>query len=227
MTSAVLILSMLPVALKLGDGGEMRAPLGAVLVGGMATSTFLSLLYVPVAYTYFDSLGTLFGQDVLFQAADAIPPAQRPADRRPPTPGLSTAGGWCLTARCRARRGSAWSAPPAPPAGSGPQPGTHATPEPLVGSGAAKGTIIMENIIVRLVVTLHDSPLTEAISQMLGPLVVALVGTLMRPAFCGASSTRSVTEGVACLDRRFITDPQPADAFHSRVAAKLFAIYHR
>ncbi|MCC7370343.1 MAG: efflux RND transporter permease subunit [Chloroflexi bacterium] len=62
MTSAVLILSMIPVALKWGDGGEMRAPLGAVLVGGMATSTFLSLLYVPVAYTYFDSLSTLLGR---------------------------------------------------------------------------------------------------------------------------------------------------------------------
>jgi HAE1 family hydrophobic/amphiphilic exporter-1 len=49
MTSAVLILSMLPVALKLGDGGESRAPLGAVLVGGMLTSTVLSLLFVPVS----------------------------------------------------------------------------------------------------------------------------------------------------------------------------------
>ena len=62
MTSAVLILSMLPVALKLGDGGAGRAPLGAVLVGGMTTSTFLSLLYVPVAYTYFDSFGSLVGR---------------------------------------------------------------------------------------------------------------------------------------------------------------------
>jgi hypothetical protein len=62
MTSLVLILSMLPVALKLGDGGEVRAPIGAVLVGGMATSTVLALLYVPVAYTYFDSLGTLLGR---------------------------------------------------------------------------------------------------------------------------------------------------------------------
>ena len=57
MTSAVLIFSMLPVALKLGEGGEGRAPLGAVLVGGMTTSTLLSLVYVPVAYTYFDSFG--------------------------------------------------------------------------------------------------------------------------------------------------------------------------
>ncbi|MCC7369530.1 MAG: efflux RND transporter permease subunit [Chloroflexi bacterium] len=57
MTSAVLIFSMLPVALKLGEGGEGRAPLGAVLVGGMLTNTLLSLVYVPVAYTYFDSFG--------------------------------------------------------------------------------------------------------------------------------------------------------------------------
>ncbi|MCC7103740.1 MAG: efflux RND transporter permease subunit [Chloroflexi bacterium] len=62
MTSAVLILSMLPVALKLGEGGEERAPLGAVIVGGMATSTLLSLLFVPVAYTYFDSFQALLGR---------------------------------------------------------------------------------------------------------------------------------------------------------------------
>ncbi len=62
MTSAVLVISMLPVALKLGDGGEQRAPLGAVLVGGMTTSTFLSLLYVPVAYTYFDSFQSLLAR---------------------------------------------------------------------------------------------------------------------------------------------------------------------
>jgi CheY-like chemotaxis protein len=62
MTSAVLILSMLPVSLELGGSGSGRAPLGAVLVGGMTTSTFLSLLYVPVAYTYFDSFGNLIGR---------------------------------------------------------------------------------------------------------------------------------------------------------------------
>jgi HAE1 family hydrophobic/amphiphilic exporter-1 len=62
MTSAVLIFSMLPVALALSDSSSGRAPLGAVLVGGMATSTVLSLLYVPVAYTYFDSLSKLGGK---------------------------------------------------------------------------------------------------------------------------------------------------------------------
>lgn len=67
MTSLVLILSMLPVALKLGEGGEVRAPIGAVLVGGMATSTILALLYVPVAYTYFDGLGQMLGRLVSFR----------------------------------------------------------------------------------------------------------------------------------------------------------------
>jgi multidrug efflux pump subunit AcrB len=62
MTSAVLIFSMLPVAMALSDSASGRAPLGAVLVGGMATSTLLSLLYVPVAYTYFDSLSKLGGK---------------------------------------------------------------------------------------------------------------------------------------------------------------------
>jgi hypothetical protein len=64
MTSVVLVLSMLPVAMQTGEGGEVRAPIGAILVGGMSTSTFLSLLYVPVAYTYFDSFGA--GMSKLF-----------------------------------------------------------------------------------------------------------------------------------------------------------------
>jgi hydrophobic/amphiphilic exporter-1 (mainly G- bacteria), HAE1 family len=83
MTSAVLILSMLPVALKLGDGGEMRAPLGAVLVGGMTTSTILSLLYVPVAYTYFDSLSALFGRLFSFKLRLPFRPRSSDRDRRP------------------------------------------------------------------------------------------------------------------------------------------------
>ena len=92
MTSAVLILSMLPVALKLGDGGEIRAPLGAVLVGGMATSTFLSLLYVPVAYTYFDSFGVLMGKMFSFKLRL---PFRRRATATPTAPGSGqpTSGG--------------------------------------------------------------------------------------------------------------------------------------
>lgn len=94
MTSAVLILSMLPVALKLGDGGELRAPLGAVLVGGMATSTLLSLVFVPVSYTYFDSFQSWLGRSLRWWPRLASlqhilrsrvhRPAREPADQLPP-----------------------------------------------------------------------------------------------------------------------------------------------
>ncbi|MFN0074520.1 MAG: efflux RND transporter permease subunit [Chloroflexota bacterium] len=56
MTSLTLILGLMPVALRLGDGGELRAPLAAVIIGGMVSSTVLTLLFVPVSYTYFDGL---------------------------------------------------------------------------------------------------------------------------------------------------------------------------
>jgi hydrophobic/amphiphilic exporter-1 (mainly G- bacteria), HAE1 family len=56
MTSATLVLSLLPVALQLGEGGELRAPLAAVVIGGMISSTILTLVFVPVSYTYFDGL---------------------------------------------------------------------------------------------------------------------------------------------------------------------------
>jgi HAE1 family hydrophobic/amphiphilic exporter-1 len=92
MTSAVLVLSMLPVALKLGDGGEIRAPIGAVLVGGMTTSTFLSLLFVPVVYTYFDSLQQLIIRVVSWRPVFGRPrgtghPEGQPAklERHPPS----------------------------------------------------------------------------------------------------------------------------------------------
>ena len=76
--------------MKLGEGGEGRAPLGAVLVGGMLTNTLLSLVYVPVAYTYFDSLGAWIVR--LFRREPTLPAwrrrVQRAVDgRHPPTDG--------------------------------------------------------------------------------------------------------------------------------------------
>ncbi|HYU21102.1 MAG TPA: efflux RND transporter permease subunit, partial [Chloroflexota bacterium] len=59
MTSATLVLALLPVALQLGEGGELRAPLAVVIIGGMVSSTILTLVFVPVSYTYFDGLQRL------------------------------------------------------------------------------------------------------------------------------------------------------------------------
>ena len=45
---------------KFQAGAESRAPLAVVVLGGVATSTLLTLLVVPVMYTYFDDLQGLF-----------------------------------------------------------------------------------------------------------------------------------------------------------------------
>jgi HAE1 family hydrophobic/amphiphilic exporter-1 len=54
MTTLAMIFGMLPLALGLGQGAEMRAPLGRAVIGGLITSTFLTLLVVPVVYALFD-----------------------------------------------------------------------------------------------------------------------------------------------------------------------------
>ncbi len=57
MTTMAMIFGMLPMALGLGDGGEIQAPMGRAVIGGVITSTLLTLIVVPVAYTYLDNLG--------------------------------------------------------------------------------------------------------------------------------------------------------------------------
>jgi HAE1 family hydrophobic/amphiphilic exporter-1 len=54
MTTCALILAMLPLAFKLGEGGGWRSPLAVTVIGGLVTSTFLPLLVVPAVYTIVD-----------------------------------------------------------------------------------------------------------------------------------------------------------------------------
>ncbi len=56
MTTAAMIFGMLPLALGLGESGETQAPMGRAIIGGVVTSTLLTLLVVPVIYTYLDRL---------------------------------------------------------------------------------------------------------------------------------------------------------------------------
>jgi HAE1 family hydrophobic/amphiphilic exporter-1 len=58
MTTLAMIFGMLPIALALGEGGGFRAPMARAVIGGLITSTMLTLVVVPVAYTYFDDFGT-------------------------------------------------------------------------------------------------------------------------------------------------------------------------
>ncbi|MGZ5081169.1 MAG: efflux RND transporter permease subunit, partial [Usitatibacter sp.] len=57
MTTMAMIFGMLPMAIGLSDGGEQNAPMGRAVIGGIITSTLLTLVVVPVLYTYLDSLG--------------------------------------------------------------------------------------------------------------------------------------------------------------------------
>ncbi len=57
MTTLAMIFGMLPLALALGAGAEMRAPMARAVVGGLITSTFLTLLVVPVMYSVLDDFG--------------------------------------------------------------------------------------------------------------------------------------------------------------------------
>jgi multidrug efflux pump subunit AcrB len=45
---------MLPIALGFGAGAELRAPMAVAIIGGLITSTALSLIVIPVTYTIFD-----------------------------------------------------------------------------------------------------------------------------------------------------------------------------
>ncbi|MEH1824168.1 MAG: efflux RND transporter permease subunit [Nostoc sp.] len=54
MTTASTILGMLPIALGLGAGSELRSPMAVAIAGGLVTSTILSLIVVPVVYTVLD-----------------------------------------------------------------------------------------------------------------------------------------------------------------------------
>jgi len=59
MTTCTMTFSMIPLALKLEEGAESRAPMAVVLLGGLTTSTLLTLVLVPVMYTYLDQLSRL------------------------------------------------------------------------------------------------------------------------------------------------------------------------
>jgi HAE1 family hydrophobic/amphiphilic exporter-1 len=58
MTTFAMIFGMFPVALALGEGGETRAPMAVAVMGGLITSTALTLVVVPVVYTIMDRFST-------------------------------------------------------------------------------------------------------------------------------------------------------------------------
>jgi len=56
MTTSAMVMGMVPLALGLGEGGEQSAPMAHAVIGGVVTSTLLTLVVVPVIFTYLDDL---------------------------------------------------------------------------------------------------------------------------------------------------------------------------
>jgi HAE1 family hydrophobic/amphiphilic exporter-1 len=78
MTTFALIAGMLPVAFGQGEGAQFRAPLGVAVIGGVITSTFLTLLVIPTGYEILDewrhALGRWFGMEPKQMTAEhAVP----------------------------------------------------------------------------------------------------------------------------------------------------------
>jgi multidrug efflux pump subunit AcrB len=62
MTSIAMGAGMLPIALGLSGDSSFRAPMAVAVIGGLITSTLLSLLVIPAAYTLLHDVGEWFGK---------------------------------------------------------------------------------------------------------------------------------------------------------------------
>jgi len=91
MTTIAMIGGMLPSAIGTGSGGEFRAPMAIAVIGGLASSTLLSLVFVPAVFAVMDDIGRgvwrFFGRfvgptdetDTQVQHAAVAPPRTLPA----------------------------------------------------------------------------------------------------------------------------------------------------
>ncbi|ODS33629.1 MAG: acriflavin resistance protein [Candidatus Scalindua rubra] len=61
MTTLTTVLGMFPMALGIGEGGELYQPLAVVVIGGLSVSTLLTLVFIPIMYCFFDDIQDLFG----------------------------------------------------------------------------------------------------------------------------------------------------------------------
>ncbi|WP_368564747.1 efflux RND transporter permease subunit [Acinetobacter bereziniae] len=73
MTTLAMGAGMLPIALGIGTDPSFRAPMAISVIGGLITSTFLSLLVIPVVYTFIDDI-----HNILFRRNKTTKPSEAP-----------------------------------------------------------------------------------------------------------------------------------------------------
>jgi hydrophobic/amphiphilic exporter-1 (mainly G- bacteria), HAE1 family len=73
MTTLAMIFGMVPLAFALTEGSEQRAPMGQAVIGGVITSSLLTLVVVPVTYCFMDDLAQWFKRRFRRRAQVAVP----------------------------------------------------------------------------------------------------------------------------------------------------------
>jgi HAE1 family hydrophobic/amphiphilic exporter-1 len=68
MTTVAMSAGMLPIALGLGSGSEFRKPMAIAVIGGLMTSTLLSLVFIPVMFVIVDTIGEWIGKRLNIRA---------------------------------------------------------------------------------------------------------------------------------------------------------------
>jgi hydrophobic/amphiphilic exporter-1 (mainly G- bacteria), HAE1 family len=89
MTTVAMIAGMVPVALARGDGAETRVPMAIVIIGGLITSTLLTLGVVPVVYSILDGLRSRFIHEPAHGAKVVPLPSTPSSPERVPPAGVA------------------------------------------------------------------------------------------------------------------------------------------
>jgi len=79
MTTLAMVFGMLPLALGLGEGATQRAPMAHAVIGGLISSTLLTLVVVPVVLVYIDRL-SLWATRRFSRSADEMAREHKPAE---------------------------------------------------------------------------------------------------------------------------------------------------
>jgi multidrug efflux pump subunit AcrB len=80
MTSAAMVLGMLDTAFSQGSGSEFRSPMAMGVIGGVISSTFLTLIVLPVFYLFMEWLRDLFRAKVGSRISRPAPGKASPAE---------------------------------------------------------------------------------------------------------------------------------------------------
>jgi HAE1 family hydrophobic/amphiphilic exporter-1 len=88
MTTLAMIFGMVPLAFALSEGSEQRAPMGQAVIGGVITSSLLTLVVVPVVYCYLDDLANWLRRRPVLSDVEGPRPSPGSAQ-----PGAGSGGG--------------------------------------------------------------------------------------------------------------------------------------